>query len=1007
MSEPGYSLPSPRKGKRIISKVITFVVILVIASASAAILLWNGNGGVKNNDGNNGGNVIDTPSEATPTTWTGAIIPSSMMYTPTASHLESTNGISSIPQQLASGPSLAYFVGSPEDWTNGTQITFPVDTNIQITKVIGGTFNLLKTGDRYSFSNMISSNSSAVPGERLSSSMVCYNNIDVTLSSTSVVYSDYTFGIGTNGTTDYIWIAPHRSFPTFFNHVSMHGMVMDQSTLSTLRSDFSGSVFGGLDLDRISEVGSKYGLSFQGIQDRFLLVDNLTYLDEISVKGDVLDTLTPQDLTRLASVFCNPGTDWIKDVIGNIGEGAAFVTESSSTSNLTKLWILVYPLNMDHEFNGICDLVVSPADYSILSSELNKNPSSFQPLTEEHRFQVKVGMITEATADGYNRTSVLDLWGQMGKGGNTQVESVTVKGYGVVVDLNTMEDCLLSGLGMNGNGGLSSITTFKNPAVVLLLNENFSGFFEFDDVPFWHYGAICIIPNYEHDDSAFHHMEINGTLYDSSAYFSSSFPIFRIPLVISDSYHEVIEGLQQVSVKDMRADNLVYQDVGGRNGAYVEFDSQPVGTSLFTLANYLCPISRSVTQFLPIDLGIYLAIQKDGGKHYYVPVLYLSSGKGDTYFGTKTVDIKGMYVDSSPSSPEFAHLVDEVEVVDNTSGIMPTGVVFAFTLDTIHDGLQDAKAIGPVKSTNSSFDVHYSIDPSLASNSTTRVQLYWMDSKDWLSRPIWYSYGLDPTPGDGLFPVDAKKMHGDKNYGWFIQVISEDFTSDSAQPDWWTSPEAYTRVNYLPPEAVEQYLPEAPNPGDHVVLNWQESRDSSFASYSVFCGQSPSFVTDSFSFVGSVTIQSQTSYQISGLDPGVQYYFTVRVNDLDGFHSGSNTTYTRTYSSLDSGSSFSSATHVAPGVAWTEQTSFWFDSDDMYSIHLSQGDELIVNMIGNTLGFADIYAYSPNGTLIAQSKNIGVTEDIDITTSVTGLYYIKVNSQLIGTDWYTLWFEVI
>jgi hypothetical protein len=98
---------------------------------------------------------------------------------------------------------------------------------------------------------------------------------------------------------------------------------------------------------------------------------------------------------------------------------------------------------------------------------------------------------------------------------------------------------------------------------------------------------------------------------------------------------------------------------------------------------------------------------------------------------------------------------------------------------------------------------------------------------------------------------------------------------------------------------------------------------------------------------------------------------------------------------------------MTDGRAWTEQTSFLFDADDMYSIHLSQGDELIVNMLGNEFGGADLSVFDPNHTQIGQSANIGVTEKIDILAAYSGTYYIKVHSIFIGTDWYTLWFTVV
>jgi hypothetical protein len=157
-------------------------------------------------------------------------------------------------------------------------------------------------------------------------------------------------------------------------------------------------------------------------------------------------------------------------------------------------------------------------------------------------------------------------------------------------------------------------------------------------------------------------------------------------------------------------------------------------------------------------------------------------------------------------------------------------MVLAFSMDVMQNGLTDAKALGPSSTTSKTFDVQYSISPSIAADPSAVVQLYWEDRSDWLG-PVWNYYGTDPTPGDGHFTVDASKMDGDRIYGWFIRVKNGAFNSDNSPPGLWRDPEATTRVNYLPPVNVSQYLPEAPNPGNSVTLHWQESDDSSFASY--------------------------------------------------------------------------------------------------------------------------------------------------------------------------------
>ena len=65
-----------------------------------------------------------------------------------------------------------------------------------------------------------------------------YDNVELTMTAVSLVYGGYTFGVGTSVQGDYIWIAPHSSFPTLFNEVHVQGMFMDQDTLETMAADF-------------------------------------------------------------------------------------------------------------------------------------------------------------------------------------------------------------------------------------------------------------------------------------------------------------------------------------------------------------------------------------------------------------------------------------------------------------------------------------------------------------------------------------------------------------------------------------------------------------------------------------------------------------------------------------------------------------------------------------------------------------------------------------------------
>jgi hypothetical protein len=337
---------------------------------------------------------------------------------------------------------------------------------------------------------------------------------------------------------------------------------------------------------------------------------------------------------------------------------------------------------------------------------------------------------------------------------------------------------------------------------------------------------------------------------------------------------------------------------------------------------------------------------------------------------------------------------------------LPTGFVLAFSLDKITLDLEDAKVIGPGIVTSENFNVQYSFDPSLNDDEGVVVDLYWTNSDGWFGT-TWNHYGNDPTPGDGLFPVNYGSLDGDDYYGWFIRVKNEDHMADNKAPGFWDDAEFTSRINLEAPDPVFQRYPLAPAPGSSLTLRWETSDDPFFSAYAIYYGISPNFIPSQYNWVVSIYNQDEGEIELYGVDPGTHYYFIVRVVDVDGLYADSNVAFTRTFEDGDSGETMSSATIVSAGMAWTEETTMFSDVKDLFKIYLNVGETLNVNMIGNMLGGGDLYAYDVDGYYITSSETIGVTEQVQFTASESGYYYIMVYSPNQGTDWYTLWFTLV
>lgn len=954
-----------RNGLKILAVVIA--VVMVAASIGIAALLLQ-------------------DQEPEPVEYTGAIVP-----------------VSSI-----TGHGSGYqFTGRPSDDSEAPIETFTVSSDTQFEGFTGGSFMILDEEGFRTIESVVSSSTTTITGGQAPGMVEdTYENVELTMTAVSIVYSGYTFGVGSSAQGDHIWIAPRASFPTLFTEVHVQGMFMDQETLEAMAADLPSSFLSDVDLAEVIDLAADFEFAYSGVMDHFLVINELTYVGTVNVQGDVIDTITPGDLDRVSDAFSSMGTGWMTDVIGNIGEGCAFLSESRSTIYDNDLWILLYPLELGDHFNGICDLEVSESSFSIMDLKLDLDGNDFMPNAGTVSFTVHVGIIIDLQDDEYVDGSVLSLWGMMDGSSETQVQSVEVTGFGVVIDLESLSDALNGALGLvDTSDGLSTLSTFKNPAFIFLLDEDFSVFGD-ENEPVWHNAAICIVPNYVHDASAFRYLNVEGTAYDLSHYFQSSSPLFRIPLIIADSCQEADADYQQTSIKGMRSDDLEYRSIGGLNGAFVGFEAAPIGTSLSSLISLVCDLPSLATKFLPLDLGFYIAVQRDGDGWHYVPVIYLSSGKGSTYFGSDSFDISGVYLDFSYYSPSLNGAIEDVENEQNVGMYLPTGMVLAFDMDRISMELQDAVAYGPESATDEVFNVRYTIDISLRNDPDVAVELYWTNDEGILWT-TWNYYGTDATPGDGLFSVDCDYLDGDAEYGWLVRVKNlGEHTADQGAPGVWQNAEAHTRVNLLAPEPIDQYYPDAPAPGTSMVLHWQVSDDPFFDHYEVYYGYASDFIPSVDRKFDNIYSRSTDELPMRGAQPGNTYYFIVRVVDADGMYSDSNVMYTRTFQDLDSGNGMGTARYIEQNTAWTEDTTWLLDEVDYYVIYLTAGQTLTLDMRGNSAGGGDLYLEDRDGNVLEESTNVGVNEHLEYFAAESGHYYIKVYVTIQGTTWYTLWFNV-
>jgi len=621
-----------------------------------------------------------------------------------------------------------HFVGYRSDKTSEDMLTFEINSTLNFEDIVGGEFNIVLKSGNYELENVVSNDTEVVSISDMDTVMnSLFKNIEVSFASLSLVYGDYTFGIGTTGTEDYIWVAPQKSYPTLFNTVGVKGMVFDIIALEVLAQNYASSVFGDIDLGKITDLSHNFSFTFNGVNTKFLIVSELTYYNPLSITGDVIDTITPSDVERLADSFSTEGTEWLKDVVSEIGEGFAIVSEEDNRIDNNKLWFLFYSLDDYPDFPGICQLEVYKSDLSNLTKKVNSLVSSSFDLNLDFTFDVNVGIIGDMTPDTYTARSVTGLWQSVESTHTTTlVESTEVEGYGIVIDLETLIESLGEAFEISEGAveALKTITTFKNPAFVLLLDERLPEMLYGTGTPAWKYSSVAIIPDYDTTASGFRYLNLKGVLYDPALYFNTDTDLSHIPLIVVDSYSEVTEGLQEVTVRDLEEGNVSLNEYGW---AYVDTEAITVGTTLKTIAEASPsnPASKAIEAF-PLDLCAYDGLEVDGPTEIYqVPVFYLAAGQGPTYYELNITSIRGMYIDSQanldnvngflqdeivydmpalndlPSYiPELSNLVEPItnfmgNLLD--SGLGPPGYILAFSIDEIDNAPPTLTIIEPTE----------------------------------------------------------------------------------------------------------------------------------------------------------------------------------------------------------------------------------------------------------------------------------------------------------------------
>lgn len=183
--------------------------------------------------------------------------------------------------------------------------------------------------------------------------------------------------------------------------------------------------------------------------------------------------------------------------------------------------------------------------------------------------------------------------------------------------------------------------------------------------------------------------------------------------------------------------------------------------------------------------------------------------------------------------------------------------------------------------------------PTPVGNSTTSLNLSWSPSgaEDFASYILFRAEEPQVDSTSTLVTTiteisttsfEDTELKEDTDYWYRLYVFDQSGLSSSSN-----QVKGTTKPN-KPPIAVHLYPP-SPVVGSFSQLNlsWSQNSDEDFASYNLY--RSPSSGVDSASIlVTSITNQTTTAYQDTGLDENTSYYYRVYVWDRGGLAAGSN-----------------------------------------------------------------------------------------------------------------------
>ncbi len=477
-----------------------------------------------------------------------------------------------------------------------------------------------------------------------------FQNVETDFISVGISYNHYTYGIGINENSEFIYVTFDDN-PTMFTNVHVTGTVVPIEFFMKI---------GIINIDIMTKLNDSKNIFNMNIDDElpsFLIVNNMSYKPDI-IKGDSYTVIRPNEVADLADNLSSGGILKLTNIARNITEQIIILGDYNNRIDNSTLWLIFSPIDLEPSLlTGIVEINVVESDFELLKKRLNVDFSYNIDLS----FKIKVAVTHDKApnkASDYRTREVHETWNDVKGSNEVMVESVQLNNFALVVDVENLIDGLAESLEISEDQikHIKSLTSFRNPAIALLVDQNFTKAFEGDFDLLWNFSGLAILPEFNDyetraikSDSLLYHLRLEGVLYNLWNYLNLEHGILRdMPLIIADSY-SILKETEITTLSELH--NQKDQIIGDKTVSFLKVNGFLFGTSLkkigIEVSEKIYPQISYLLKAIPIDIGFYdfmdFNLENDQIKTYHVPVLTLEWGFCDTILGNR-VELEGFYV---------------------------------------------------------------------------------------------------------------------------------------------------------------------------------------------------------------------------------------------------------------------------------------------------------------------------------------------------------------------------